>query len=152
MRRSLPLLVGALVGVAVAALVIISGLWPPSSHATPLRLPPLPLRDNKRHLSSAEIATLLQWARRYRACAVRNGLRLDPPTRGANEILITRPGRSRIGPRDFRRSLLPCDSAVGTPPRDSAIALMADRWLHLYLPRTCRLPVVRPNANEDRNP
>jgi hypothetical protein len=143
-RPRLPLLVGASVGVAVAALVITSGLWPPSSRAVPLRLRPLPLRDNKQHLASGEIATLLRWARRYRACAIHNGLQLDPPITGANEIVITGPGRSRISPRESRRALLPCDSEVDTPPPHSAMALMADRWLHLYLPRTCRLPVLHP--------
>ena len=109
----------------------------------PLRLPPLPLRDNKQHLSGAEMATLLRWARRYRGCAVRHGLRLDRPASGADEIVITGRDRSKIAARQLGRSLLPCDTEVGEPPPASALVLTADGWLHLYRPRTCRLPLVR---------
>jgi hypothetical protein len=43
----------------------------------------------------------------------------------------------------FRRQL-PCFRELGEPPPFSALALTADRRFHLYLPRTCRLPVVGP--------
>jgi hypothetical protein len=143
-KGRLPLIAGAFLGAAVAALVIATGVWPPSAHAIPLRLPPLSLHDNKQHLSRAELATLLRWARRYRACAVGHGLQLDPPARGADEIVITGPHGSKVTPPEFRRALLPCDAEVGVPPPSSAFSLMGDRRLHLYLPRTCRLPVVGP--------
>jgi hypothetical protein len=143
MRGRLALLAGGSLGAALAALVIASGAWPPSSRATPLQLPPLSLRDNKQHLSSAELTTLLHWARRFRACAVRHGALLASPTEGENEILITGRGRSRISGSQFRR-LFPCSREMGEPPVFSALALMVDRRFHLYLPRTCRLPVVEP--------
>lgn len=143
-KGRLPLIAGAVVGAAVAAVVIATGVWPPSAHAIPLRLPQLSLHDNKQHLSRAELATLLGWARRYRACAVGHGLQLDRPARGVDEIVIAGPHGSKITPREFRRALLPCDSEIGVPPPSSAFALMRDRWLHLYRPRTCRLPVVGP--------
>ena len=143
MRSRLGLLAGGSLGAALAALLIASGAWPPSSNATPLQLPPLSLRDNKQHLSSTEMSTLLDWARRYRACAVRHGAGLDAPTRGENEVLITGRGGSRISGSQFRRQL-PCLREMGEPPAFSALALRADRRFHLYLPRTCRLPVVGP--------
>jgi hypothetical protein len=137
----LALLAGGSLGAALAALVIASGAWPPSSRATPLQLQRLPLRDNKQHLSGAETTTLLRWARRYRACAVRHGASLDVPTRGENEVLITGRGGSRISAAQVRRQR-PCFRELGEPPPFSAFALMRDRRFHLYLPRTCRLPVV----------
>jgi hypothetical protein len=137
----LALLAGGSLGAALAALVIATGAWPPSSQATPLQLPRLSLRDNKQHLSGAEMATLLQWARRYRACAVRHGVLLDSPTGGENEVLLTGRGGARITGPQFRREA-PCIGELGEPPPFSAFALMTDRRLHLYLPRTCRLPVV----------
>ncbi len=143
LRGCLALLAGGSLGAALAALVIASGAWPPSSRATPLQLPRLSLRDNKQHLSGAEMTTLLRWARRYRACAVRHRVPLDVPTRGENEILITGLGGSRISGSQSRR-LFPCSDEMGEPPPFSALTLTADRRLHLYLPRTCRLPVVRP--------
>jgi hypothetical protein len=143
MRGRLALLAGSSLGAALAALVIASGAWPPSSRATPLQLPPLALRDNKQHLSSVEMTTLLRWARRYRACAVHHGVSLDAPTEGENEILITGRGGSRISGPQFRR-LFPCSREMGEPPAFSALALTADGRFHLYLPRTCRLPVVEP--------
>src|SRR5436305_5115236 len=94
--KPLSLLAGGSLGAALAALAIATGAWPPSSRATPLRLPPLALRDNKQHLSHAEVATLLIWARRYWACAVRHGLPLDPPAPGENEVLVTGVQRSKI--------------------------------------------------------
>jgi hypothetical protein len=143
LRGRLALLAGGSLGGALAALVIAGGAWPPSSRATPLQLPRLSLRDNKQHLSGAEMTTLLQWARRYRACAVRHGASLDAPTRGENEVLISGRGGSRISGSQFRRQF-PCLREMGEPPAFSALALTADRRLHLYLPRTCRLPLVRP--------
>ena len=143
LHSRLSLLVGGSLGAALAVLVIASGAWPPASRATPLRLPRLALRDNKQHLSRAEMTTFLHWARRYRACAVRHGLALDPATVGENEVLITGPDRSRIREPEFRRQL-PCFRELGNPPPFAALALMPDRWLHLYRPRTCRLPVVGP--------
>jgi hypothetical protein len=137
----LALLAGGSLGAALAALLIASGAWPPSSRATPLQLPPLSSRDNKQDLSRAEMTTLLQWARRYRACAVRHGVSLSEPTKGENEILITGRGGARITGPQFRREA-PCPRELGEPPPFSAFALMRDRRLHLYLPRTCRLPVV----------
>ena len=142
MRDRVTLLVGAALGAASAAVVIASGAWPPSSSATPLQLPRLSLRDNKQQLSGAEMRTLLIWARRYRACATRHGVALDPVVAGKNEVLITGRGRSRIRKGEFRRQL-PCFRELGAPPVFSALALMRDRKLHLYRPRTCRLPVVR---------
>jgi hypothetical protein len=139
----LALLAGGSLGAALAALVIATGAWPPSSRATPLQLPRLPLRDNKQHLSSAEMTTLLRWARRYRACAVRHGASLDEPTRGEDEVLIIGHAGSWISGRQFRRQL-PCFRELGEPPAFSALALMRDGRFHLYLPRTCRLPVVGP--------
>jgi hypothetical protein len=103
----------------------------------------LSLRDNKQHLSGAQMTTLLDWARRYRACAVRHRVPLDAPTRGENEILITGLGGSRISGSQFRRQF-PCSREMGEPPAFSALVLTADRRIHLYLPRTCRLPVVKP--------
>jgi hypothetical protein len=144
MRRRLSLFAGGSVGAALAALVIASGAWPPSSRATPLQLPRLSLRDNKQHLSGAEMSTLLGWARRYRACAVRHGVPLAAPTRGENEVLITGDGGSRISEPQVRRQF-PCVREMGEPPAFSALALTADRRFHLYLPRTCRLPVVGPS-------
>jgi hypothetical protein len=143
LRRRLALLAGGSLGGALAALVIAGGAWPPSSRATPLQLPRLSLRDNKQHLSSAEMTTLLQRARRYRACAVRHGASLDAPTRGENEVLISGRGGSRISGSQFRRRF-PCLREMVEPPAFSALALTADRRFHLYLPRTCRLPLVRP--------
>jgi hypothetical protein len=143
LRGRLSLLVGGSLGAALAALVIASGLWPPASRATPLKLPRLSLRDNKQHLSSAEMTTLLRWARRYRACAVRHGVELDPAIVGENEVLISGRGQSRIRELAFRRQL-PCFRELGDPPAFTAFALMTDRRLHLYRPRTCRLPVVGP--------
>jgi hypothetical protein len=143
MRRRAALLAAGSLGAASAALVIASGAWPPSSRATPLQLPRLSLRDNKQHLSGAETTTLLRWARRYRACAVRHGASLDAPTKGENEVLITGRGGSRISESQMRRQL-PCFRELGEPPAFSAFALMRDRLFHLYLPRTCRLPVVEP--------
>jgi len=84
-RGRLAQLAGGSLGAALAALVIASGAWPPSSRATPLQLRRLSLRDNKQHLSAAEMTTLLHWARRYRACAVRHGAPLDVPTRGQRD-------------------------------------------------------------------
>ena len=139
----LALLAGGSVGAGLAVLVIASGAWPPSSRATPLQLPRLSLHDNKQHVSGAEMTTLLHWARRYRACAVRHGASLDPPTRGENEVLITGRGGSRMSGRQFRRQF-PCFREMGEPPAFSALALMADGRFHLYFPRTCRLPVVGP--------
>jgi hypothetical protein len=143
MRGRLALLAGGSLGAALAALVIASGAWPPSSRATPLQLPRLSLRDNKQHLSGAEMTTLLHWARRYRACAVRHGAELAEPIRGENEVLITGRAGRRISGRQFRRQLS-CFRELGVPPPFSAFALMPDRRFHLYLPRTCRLPVVGP--------
>jgi hypothetical protein len=143
LRGHLALLAGGSLGAALAALVIASGAWPPSSRATPLRLPRLSLQDNKQHLSGTKMTTLLRWARRYRACAVRHGALLDVPTRGENEVLITGRGGSRISGSQFRRQF-PCFGEMGEPPAFSALALTADRRFHLYLPRTCRLPVVGP--------
>jgi hypothetical protein len=141
--KNLALLAGGSLGAALAALVIASGAWPPSSRATPLRLPRLSVADNKQHVSDAEMTTLLHWARRYRACAVRHGALLAAPARGENEVLITGRGGSRISGSQFRRQL-PCLRELGVPPAFSALALTADRRFHLYLPRTCRLPVVGP--------
>jgi hypothetical protein len=141
MRGRVSLLVGGSLGAALAALVIASGLWPPTSRATPLQLPRLSLQDNKQHLSSAELTTLLRWARRYRACAGRHGVALGPATVGENEVLVTALGRSRIRERQFRRQF-PCWRELGDPPAFSAFALMSDGRFHLYRPRTCRLPVV----------
>jgi hypothetical protein len=143
MRGRLALFAGGSLGAALAALAIASGTWPPSSRATPLQLPRLSLRDNKQHVSGAEMTTLLQWARRWRACAVHHGVPLDAPTRGENEVLITGLGGRRISESQFRRQL-PCSRVMGEPPAFSALALTADRRFHLYLPRTCRLPVVGP--------
>jgi hypothetical protein len=143
MRSRLALLAGGSLGAALAALVIASGAWPPSSRATPLQLPPLSLRDNKQDLSSVEMTTLLRWARRYRACAVRHGASLDPPKSGDNEVLITGRGGSRISGSQLRRQV-PCFRELGEPPAFSALVMMADRRFHLFLPRTCRLPVVEP--------
>jgi hypothetical protein len=143
LRGRLGLLAGGSLGAALAALLIASGSWPPSSRAAPLQLPPLPLRDNKQHLSDAEMTTLLRWARRYRACAARHGASLDAPTRGENEVLITGRGGSRISGSQLRRQS-PCVREMPEPPAFSALTLMADRQFHLYLPRTCRLPVVEP--------
>jgi hypothetical protein len=143
LRRRLPLLVGGSLGAALAALVIATGAWPPASHATPLQLPRLSLGDNKQHLSHGELKTLLQWARRFRACAVRHGADLAAATVGENEILITGRRRSKISERQLRRQR-PCMFEMGDPPPFSALALMRDRRLHLYRPRTCRLPVVGP--------
>jgi hypothetical protein len=137
------LLAGGSLGAALAALLIASGAWPPSSRATPLQLPRLSLRDNKQDLSSAEMNTLLDWARGYRACAVRHGAALDAPTRGENEVLITGRGGSPISGWQVRRQI-PCVDELGEPPPFSALTLTADRRFHLYLPRTCRLPVVGP--------
>ena len=137
----LALLAGGSLGAALAALVIASGAWPPSSRATPLQLPSLSLRDNKQQLSGTEMMTLLRWAGRYRACAVHHGVALDKPTKGENEVLITGRGGARITGAQFRREA-PCLRELGEPPPFSAFALMTDRRLHLYLPRTCRLPVV----------
>ncbi len=142
-RNRLALLAGGSLGAALAAAVIAGGAWPPSSRATPLQLPRLSVRDNKQHLSGAEMITLLHWARRYRACAVRHGVRLDPPTRGENEVLITGPNGSRISKSQIRRTF-PCSREISEPPAFSALVLTADRLFHLYLPRTCRLPVVGP--------
>jgi hypothetical protein len=139
----LALLAGGSLGAALAALVIATGAWPPSSRATPLQLPRLSLRENKQPLSGAEMTTLLHWARRYRACAVRHGAPLDAPTKGENEVLITGRGGSRISGPQLRRQL-PCFRELGEPPPFSALAMMRDRRFHLYLPRTCRLPVVGP--------
>ena len=136
----LALLAGSSFGAALAALVIATGAWPPSSRATPLRLPRLSLHDNKQHLSGAEMTRLLQWARRFRACAVRHGVSLDAPIRGENEVLLTGRAGSRISAAQFRRQFS-CWREMGEPPPFSALALMADRRFHLYLPRTCRLPV-----------
>jgi hypothetical protein len=139
----LSLLAGGSLGAALAAFVIASGAWPPSSRATPLQLPRLSFRDNKQHLSGTAMTTLLQWARRYRDCAVRHGAPLDPPTRGENEVLITGRGGSRISGSQFRRQF-PCFQEMGEPPAFSALALTADGRFHLYLPRTCRLRVIEP--------
>lgn len=143
MRDRLALLVGSSLGAALAAVVIASGAWPPSSRATPLQLPRLSLRDNKQHLSGAEMTKLLHWARRYRACAGRHGVPLEEPTRGENEVVITGRGGSRISGSQFRRQF-PCVREMGEPPAFSAFALTRDRRLHLYLTRTCRLPVIGP--------
>jgi hypothetical protein len=142
-REVMTRLAGVLLGAVLASLVIASGAWPPSSRATPLRLPPLSFRDNKQHVSGAEMTTLLRWARRYRACTVRHGLPLDAPTEGENEVLITGRGGSRISGPQFRRQF-PCFRELGEPPAFSAFVMMADRRFHLYVPRTCRLPVVGP--------
>jgi hypothetical protein len=139
----LALLAGVSLGAVFAALVIVGGAGPPSSQATPLQLPRLSLQDNKRHISGAEMNTLLHWARRYRACAVRHGAPLDAPTRGDDEVLITGIGGSRISESQVRRQF-PCDRQLGEPPAFSALVLTADRRFHLFLPRTCRLPVVGP--------
>jgi hypothetical protein len=141
LRGRLALLAGGSLGAALAASVIASGAWPPSSRATPLQLPRLSLRENRQHLSGDEMTTLLHWARRYRACAARHGVPLDPPTRGENEVLITGRGGSQISGSQFRRQF-PCSHEMREPPAFSALALTADRRFHLYLPRTCRLPVV----------
>ena len=143
LRRRLALLAGSSLGAALAAVVIASGAWPPSSRATPLQLPRLSLRDNKQDLSGAEMTTLLRWARRYRACAIRHGVALDPAVAGENEVLIRGRGRSRIPDRQFGRQFA-CFREMGDPPAFAALVLMADRWFHLYRPRTCRLPVVGP--------
>jgi hypothetical protein len=142
-RGRLALLAGGSLGAALAALLIASGAWPPESQGTPLQLPRLSLRDNKQHLSAAEMTTLLRWARRYRACALRHGAALDAPTMGDNEVLITGRGGSRISAAQVRGQF-PCTREMGEPPAFSALALTADRRFHLYLPRTCRLPVVGP--------
>jgi hypothetical protein len=142
-RGHLTLLAGGSLGAALAALVIASGAWPPESRGTPLRLPRLSLHDNKQHLSAAEMTTLLRWAQRFRACAIRNGVPLDPAVAGENEVLIKGRGGSQIGMRQFRR--IACYRDLAEPPAFSALALSADdRWFHLYRPRTCRLPVVGP--------
>jgi hypothetical protein len=122
--------------------VIATGAWPPSSRATPLQLPRLALRDNKQHLSGAELTALLHWARSYRACAGRHGVTLDPPTTGKDEVLLAGRGGSRISESQVRRQFL-CTRELGEPPAFSAFVLLrADRRFHLYHPRTCRLPVV----------
>jgi hypothetical protein len=141
-RGRLALLAGGSLGAALAALVIASGAWPPESRGTPLQLPRLSLRDNKQHLSAAEMTTLLRWARRFRACAIRRGVLLDPAVAGENEVLIKGRGGSRIGKRQFRR--IACFREMAEPPAFSALVLTADGWFHLYRPRTCRLPVVGP--------
>jgi hypothetical protein len=139
-RGRLALLAGGSLGAALAALVITSGAWPPESRGTPLQLPRLSLRDNKQHLSDAELTTLLRWARRFRACAIRRGILLDSAVAGENEVLIKGRGGSRIGKRQFRRIV--CFRELAEPPAFSALVLTADGWFHLYRPRTCRLPVV----------
>jgi hypothetical protein len=141
-RARLALLAGGSLGAALAALLIASGAWPPASRATPLELPRLSLRDNKQHLSGAEMTTLLLWARRFRACAIRRGVLLDPAVAGENEVLIKGHGGSRIGKGQFRRIV--CFREMTEPPVFSALVLTADGWFHLYRPRTCRLPVMGP--------
>ena len=143
LRGGLALVAGGSLGAALAALVIATGAWPPSSRATPLQLPRLPLRDNKQHLSPAEMNMLLHWARRYRACAVRHGAPLDAPAVGENEVLITGRGGSQISGSQFHRQF-PCVREMGEPPAFSALVLTAEGRFHLYLPQTCRLPVVEP--------
>lgn len=136
----LSLVAASAVGAGLGALVLATGIWPPDSGATPLRLPPLALRDNKQRLSAAETATLLRWATRFYACAVRRGAALDRPTAAENEIVITGPQGAHIRRAAARRALA-CAPEVGAPPRFSAIVLAHDRVFHLYRPQTCRLPV-----------
>ena len=139
--RRLSLAASGALGGAFAAVVIVTGTWPASSHATPLQLPRLPLRDNKQHLSGAETRELLQWARRFRMCAVRRGLVLDPVRVGIDEIIITGRHRTRIAFGRFRRTF-GCAVQTGNPPRFSAFVISSeDHALHLFRPRTCRLPV-----------
>jgi hypothetical protein len=127
---------------ALAAVVIATGTWPPSTHATPLRLPPLPLRDNKQRLSAAATSELLKWARTYQRCAVRRGIALDAPVVGHDEIVITGRRRSKVPPGAMQRAFS-CTRQTGDPPPFSAFALLnTDHLLHLYRPRTCRLPVI----------
>jgi hypothetical protein len=85
---------------------------------------------------------LMRWARLYRSCAVRHGVALAAPTAGRDEVVMTGPGGSRIRFGQLRRSFS-CDRELGEPPRFSAFALLnSDHLLHLYRPRTCRLPVA----------
>jgi hypothetical protein len=143
LRRRVSLLLGASIGAGLAVVVIARGSWPPASQAEPLRLATLAFRDNKQHLSRAETAKLLRWANRYRSCAARHGVLLGPVTAGRDEVVIAGRRHTKIRQPDFRRQL-PCVRELGDPPPFSAFVLMSDRFLHLYRPRTCRLPVVAP--------
>ena len=142
MRRGLSLSASGSLGAGLAALVIATGTWPATTHATPLRLAPIPLRDNKQHLSAAAMTELLRWARRYRSCAVRRGIAFAAPTAGRDDVVLTGPGGSRIRLGQLQRAFS-CTRETGDPPKFSAFALLnSDHWLHLYRPRTCRLPVT----------
>ena len=128
-------------GAAAAVVVIVAGGWGGTPHAQPLRLPALALQDNKQHLRSGQVTAFLHFARRYRACARRHGLSLDPPEVGRDEVLISGRGGRPITLRHFLHTAA-CTLALGNPPPFSAFVLAKDdKHLHLYLPRTCRLPV-----------
>jgi hypothetical protein len=125
---------------------VIAGLgWPSTPHATPLEPPKLSARENKQHLSRAQLAAFVAWARRYRSCAERRGVELAGPTIGENEVVLTGRAGRKITRREFRRAV-PCALELGDPPAFSDFSLMPDRHLHLYEPRACLLPVAKEPA------
>jgi hypothetical protein len=132
----------SLIGAACAVAVIVGLGWPSTPHATPLEPPKLSARENRQHLSSARLAVLLAWARRYRSCAERRGVALAAPTVGENEVVVTGPAGRKITRRQFRGAL-PCSLELGDPPQLSDFSMMADGHFHLYEPRACLLPVAK---------
>jgi hypothetical protein len=132
----------SLIDAACAVGVIVGLGWPSAPHATPLEPPKLSARENKQHLSAAQLAAFLAWASRYRSCAERRGVALAAPTVGENEVVLTGPAGRKITRRQFRRAL-PCAFELGDPPQFADFSMMADRHWHLYEPRACLLPVTK---------
>ena len=132
---------GAAVGVGLALAVVAGFDWPASARPVALQLPKRSLKDNKQHLSSDQISALRAWGRRYQTCAVKRGVALDEPRVGKNEVIIRGAGGAAVTPKQFLRAFT-CTARVGDPPELATFVVTADRQLHLYVPRSCLLPVI----------
>ena len=143
-RRVAFLGASALAGVGAAALAIALLGWATTPQAAALRLPKSAIGDNRRPLSPSEVATLVRWATRYRACAAHRGLQLGQPEVSQNEIVL-RARHGGVSLPELQRGFA-CAREIGDPPFLASFVLERDHELHLYRARACLLPVVRSNG------
>jgi hypothetical protein len=129
------------VGIAAGAGALLMLVRAGASESKPVRFlhePHLGLEQNKQPLAARELATLTQWAGRYRSCAAAAGVRLEEPVIAVNEVVMSVPRGTRLRVRDLAR----CDR-LGEPPLRTSLVFAHDGRLHLFRPRTCALPPRR---------
>jgi hypothetical protein len=133
------------VGAACAAAVIafapgVVGISPaPAAVALPVRST-LTEQTNRQRLTASDEQTMLQWARRYRACAAEDGLRLTRPRVRDNEVVLRASDGSTVRFAAFMRTSH-CTDRIGPPSRHWSFVLDRHGKIVVYRPRACLLPV-----------